>query len=74
MKSSQGPLQFVDRSRSYRDVCIEAASLPNYQAVQADLIRWARMWEMFANNLEGDIRRIADSRELLSQVNKQLRL
>jgi hypothetical protein len=74
MESSESLRRIVDRARFYRDVCIDAACLPNYQAVQDDLKRWARMWDKFAANVEGDIRRIAESRELLSEVNKQFGL
>jgi hypothetical protein len=64
----------VDRARFYRDICLEAAGLPKYKPLYDDLVRWAFMWDRIARQLEGDIKRIAESRELLSRIEKQLRL
>jgi hypothetical protein len=67
-------LRIVERARFNRDVCREAAEMPEYEPFHDDLVRWAFMWDRFAARLEADIKRIAESRKLLSNIEKQLKL
>jgi hypothetical protein len=66
-------LRTVERARFNRDVCREAAGMPEYEPLYDDLVRGAFMWDRFATRLEDNVKRIAESRELLSNIEKQLK-
>ena len=47
--------------------------MPEYEPLYDDLVRWAFTWDRFATLLEDNVKRIAESRELLSNIEKQLK-
>jgi hypothetical protein len=72
MEAAPNHHKIINTARYYRDVCLEAAASPKHRASVEDLKRSAEMWEQFAVNAEDNLRRITESRELLSTIDKQL--
>lgn len=70
----KGPNQLIEIAAFNRNNCFEAANLAHLETRKDELRRWATRWDEFAAGLKSSLVQISESRELLSRIEKELKL